>query len=191
MSALQQAVQITGMAICYRALPVLVFALLHRSIGSLVKLALVACYALLGAVTHAWEVSTVIAVGVTYAYFLAVTAGMPAAVRALRAGTFTQDGAFVLCLVVYLGLPGVLLPTPMMPFVLLGWELALSSYSYLVENAASKRPLDRGGLFFFLFVNPVLVYTDQSRKVAEPVLSGARRVALSWAWRCSSSAPRC
>jgi hypothetical protein len=78
------------------------------------------------------------------------------------------------------GLPLALSPEAAVPLVVvLAWELALSAYSYCVDNRrAAERPSLRECVFFLL-VNPTIVFEERgSPSASGPRLSGLRRCAL-------------
>jgi hypothetical protein len=94
-------------------------------------------------------------------WYLALGCGVNHLSRWMATGRVTRGAATVGILFFCLLLPGVLLPgVAMAAFLVLGWELALSSYSYCVETS---RPgctrASLGDCLFFLLVNPTVVYT--------------------------------
>jgi hypothetical protein len=80
---------------------------------------------------------------------------------------------------IFVLLPGMVLPEPaVFVAVPMGWEVALSAYSYLLDARAKDPwwPSLSDGLFF-LIVDPTLVYRDRGKKLACPSAS-------SGFWRC-------
>jgi hypothetical protein len=65
----------------------------------------------------------------------------------------------------FLGVPATLLhPIAFGTFQILGWELVLKGYSYVIEGGARSNTL-RHGMFFFL-VDPTVVLVQRAREVA-------------------------
>jgi hypothetical protein len=54
--------------------------------------------------------------------------------------------------------------------LVLGWDLMLSAYSYCVETSKASNDPPLGACWFFLLVNPALVYTQRGRQVGEPAI---------------------
>jgi hypothetical protein len=123
----------------------------------------------------AWLSLVFVAIGLLY--YLAVSLGVNAVSRRLAAGQVTRGGVLFLSFFFYLLLPGLVLPElAMSAFLFVGWDLALSSYSYAVET--SRRGATRatlGDCLFFLLVNPTVLYTVRGKEVPGPV--GAAGVA--------------
>lgn len=103
-------------------------------------------------------------------YYLLVGLGTNRLRRWLADGHLTRGGALMTISFAYLVLPGVLLPgVSLSTFLVVGCELALSSYSYCVETCrrgAATPPL--AGCLFFLFVNPTVVYTVRGAPIPGP-----------------------
>jgi hypothetical protein len=76
---------------------------------------------------------------------------------------------------VYLLVPGLLLPqTAILLFLVVGWELALSAYSYCVETTRpGSRVAPLSECLFFLLVNPTVVYIARGKAVGRAEGSGA------------------
>jgi hypothetical protein len=153
-------------------LPFLVFVWLARfswvlrSLLTTTYAALVLTYTLLGR----WELIPWIWGGSLY-YLLAavVVFRLP---PLLRKGKITHGGLFAALAFVLLVLPNTLVPeTASLAFLITGWELLFSSYSYVTEVARTREHEPRlARCLTFLLVNPMLVY---SATVPSPV-RGAR-----------------
>jgi hypothetical protein len=104
-------------------------------------------------------------------YYLLCGCLVPASANALRRGQVTPLGLFVGFGAVYLLIPGVALPDiAHVAFLVLGWELLLSSYSYCCDVARGRHEPALSDCLFFLFVNPTLVYSKRGRVFGEPRL---------------------
>jgi MBOAT, membrane-bound O-acyltransferase family len=116
---------------------------------------LIACY--LGAG------SSVLLVGVGAAYYLALCFGASGLSARMATGQVTKGAAIVLVFLAFLLAPGIALPgEAIATFLVVGWELALSTYSYCVETSRpGVAPAPMSECLFFLLVNPTLVYTSR------------------------------
>jgi hypothetical protein len=127
-------------------------------------------YAALPALACALGARTaVVLMGFGWAYIFLISLAINPLSRAMRAGTVSRGGAAVLIFFGFIVLPGVILPGDAMTFLIVGWEVALSSYSYCVET--SRRSAARASTrdcLFFLLVNPTLVYTMRGKPMASP-----------------------
>jgi hypothetical protein len=86
---------------------------------------------------------------------------------------------FVLLVLAFLGVPATLLhPVAFGTFQILGWELVLKGYSYVIEGGARSNTLRRS-LFFFL-VDPTIVLVQRARELESPrfVPNALLRVAI-------------
>jgi hypothetical protein len=97
----------------------------------------------------------------------------------MAAGLVTRSGALALLFFFCLLLPGLASSEAgLNTFLFLGWDLAMSGYSYVVETSrrgAVRPPL--GDCLFFLLVNPTVVYTARGREVPGPIaIAGTSRV---------------
>jgi hypothetical protein len=115
-----------------------------------------------------------------FIYYLLISLGVNRLSGLVATGRLTRGGALVVIFFAFLLLPGVVLPgVALSTFLVVGCELALSSYSYCVET--SRRGATTATLrdcLFFLFVNPTVVYTVRGTAVAtQGGFSGWRRAA--------------
>jgi hypothetical protein len=90
-------------------------------------------------------------------------------------GGISRGGLLVVLAFVFLFLPGMALPgIAVSLFLVLGWKLMLSAYSYCLDTGRGRLPRAASGeLFFFLFVSPCLVYSrrglrDEARCALAP-----------------------
>jgi hypothetical protein len=114
------------------------------------------------------------------AYYLAVACSVPLCTRALRAGFLTRGALFVLFAVAYLLFPAVLMHEMAGIFLILGWDLLLSTYSYCLDVSSSRQTPTMGDCLFFLLVNPTLTYSNRGLREGAPNLEwrAAVRVVL-------------
>jgi hypothetical protein len=56
-------------------------------------------------------------------------------------------------------------------FLVAGWDLALSGYSYCIEVARTGRRPPLGDCLLFMLVNPVLVYSERGTEAKPPRLT--------------------
>jgi hypothetical protein len=103
-------------------------------------------------------------------YYLLVCLGVNRLSRLLAAGRVTRGGVLVIAFVAFLLLPGALLPgVAVFAFLVVGWELALSTYSYCVETSRPRATTaSLGDCLFFLLVNPTVVYTVRGDATTAP-----------------------
>jgi len=88
---------------------------------------------------------------------------------ALREERMTAGAAFGLSVAAYLLVPAVLLPgIAGATFLVLGWDLTLSSYSYCVDTSRSEERSKLGDCLFFLLVNPSVVYSHRGERTGDP-----------------------
>jgi len=110
---------------------------------------------------------------------------------ALRSGRIEAGAVFVFGVGAFLLLPALLLPgVARATFLILGWDLTLSSYSYCVHTARSPQRSSLGQCVFFLLVNPALVFSHRGKRFGEPRLDrdGGLRVVLGIAVMFASAA---
>jgi hypothetical protein len=124
--------------------------------------------------------STLVVIAGAAAYYLVASVGLSRLGRWLSSGELSRPGMFAVGFFVCLVLPGALLPgIGMTVYLVVGWDLMLSSYSYNVETSfegARRPPLVEA--LFFLLVNPTLVYTVRGKRVSDGGgLSGLGRAA--------------
>jgi hypothetical protein len=105
------------------------------------------------------------------AYYLLIASLVPRATEALRAGRVTRGALFVAFAAAYLLFPAVLLPLFAPAFLVLGWDLLLSSYSYCVDTSNSRSAPSSSDCLFFLFVNPTLTYSNRGLRHGPPDLT--------------------
>jgi hypothetical protein len=111
-----------------------------------------------------------------------------------KAGT-TRMALFPLMLGVFLIVPAMLLPQDTL-VLLLGWDLALSVYSYCVDVAPAARNIEQ--YWFFVFVNPTVAYVRRGTQVGDPglhargllrVIAGVAALGFSGAAMSAKSLP--
>jgi MBOAT membrane-bound O-acyltransferase family protein len=110
---------------------------------------------------------TIELIGLGSLYYLLVSMGI------YRLSAFMaahRMAAFIFLFAVLLLLPGFALPgVAIFAFMVVGWELLLSSYSYCVETSRAGTPQPTlKDCLFFLLVNPTLVYTARGTAVEGP-----------------------
>lgn len=162
---------------CFRALPIVGFVLATRQIRIGPKLVVGLVAVLTGGIGQVWVVLPLGWLLVVYGYFVIVGALVPLGVPALRSGMLTRSGLFAASAGSFLILPGLFAPESVRTAALLiGWDLALSAYSYAAEVTRSNLEPERSDCLFFLLVNPALVYAERGERFAPPALE-ARGVA--------------
>jgi hypothetical protein len=151
-----------------RALPIAVYAVLARATVPHRRVWAASAYLALPIFACALGAGQAIAFVILGSfYYLVVSLGMNQVSNLLRAGRLTRAGAFVVIAFAYLLLPGVVLPgLAIAYFLVVGWELTLSGYSYCAETSRpGARPAPLAECFFFLLVNPTLAYTVRGTAV--------------------------
>lgn len=84
---------------------------------------------------------------------------------------------FPLLVAVYLAVPALIFPSfASVTFLVFGWHLLLSTYSCVSEGERLGAPAGMREFLFFLFVNPVLVYSERGRRVTARGLGPLGRV---------------
>jgi hypothetical protein len=170
--------------LCFRGLPVLAVLLGSGHLRIAAKLWLVAASVALVVAPRAWELIWLPGIALAYAYFAVVACVAPAAVRALRRGWLTPALLFAGCFAAFLWLPGWLLPPRARGAgLIIGFDLVLAGYSYVLDVARSREEPDVRRCLYFLLVNPVLVYAQRGEHVSPPRLhaGGLLRSALGLA----------
>jgi hypothetical protein len=162
----------------FRALPIATYEVVsgHSSAGRRFRAALAYGLLLLGNV-YAGNAAKLGWCLLGSAYYLACACAVPAAARALRARVISRAALFIVATACCLVLPGLLMPGIAVGlFLVVGWELLLSAYSYCCE--VSAEPFDPGlsACLFFLLVNPALNYTNRGTSVR--MLPAASRSAI-------------
>jgi hypothetical protein len=164
------AIRQTAAILSLRLLPFALYAVVCARRTAAHKFAWACTYATTVAVA-CWlgALPTIAAIVCAAVYYFVVGVGVSRLGRWIATGELTRGGMFAIAFFVFLVLPGVLLPgRGMVVFLVVGWDLTLSSYSYNVETAvrgAARPPL--GEALFFLFVNPTLVYTARGKRVSD------------------------
>ena len=122
--------------------------------------------AILGAIAFG-SAGTVAWIAAGMAYFAAAALGMNTLTDLLADRTVSRGAAFLVLFFVFMLLPGMLFPgIAYSLFLAVGWDLLLSGYSYCVDNASGRTPRPtRGECLFFLFVNPMLVYSKRGSEI--------------------------
>jgi hypothetical protein len=144
-----------------RLLPFAVWGVAGRPTGLGTKLLVAIGWAALPVVA-CWlgAASSVVIIGAGATYYLVLCLGVNWLRARMATGQITRGAALVLIFGAFLLAPGVLLPgSAIALFMVIGWELALSTYSYCVETS---RPGATSGstseCLFFILVNPTLFY---------------------------------
>ncbi len=79
---------------------------------------------------------------------------------------------FAACAALGLFLPDLVLPPAVRATAaLVGWEFMLAAHSYCVERKRGRASRSIGECFFFLIVNPTLVFTDRGERIGAPKFS--------------------
>ena len=158
-----------GSVACFRALPFAVVLLAATATPWRLRIATALVYAGLAVALQIWNLLAFGWIAAIYAYFAAIGSLIPRATELLRDRRITRPALLIACAFAFLLLPAVLVPGAGKPVALiLGWDLVLSAYSYIVDVADSdERPALRPCLFFLL-VNPVLVYAQRGERLGPP-----------------------
>jgi hypothetical protein len=166
-----------------RALPVFAFFLVTPQTNRRQKIAVVIGAALLGVLTRSWSLLPWTWLALSYLYLLAVGSAVPLAAHALRSKRLSRPTVFAICFSSFLLVPGLFWPPSMkLAALVFGWDLVLSSYSYCVESSRSEEPLSRADCWFFLFVNPALVYSQRGSRTGPPSVdrTGLGRIVVAF-----------
>jgi hypothetical protein len=162
-----------GVLFSLRLLPFAIWAIFGRSATWRSKVLAAVAYSAFPAL--AWHLGAapairLVAIGAAY-YFAVCLLGANRLSAVMATGQVTRGAALVLVFVVFLLVPGVAFAGPAVPsFLIFGWELALSAYSYCVETSRPGAvPAPTSESLFFLLVNPTLVYTARGTPLATPV----------------------
>lgn len=119
-----------------------------------------------------------VVVGFSY-FVVAALAALPLR-NLLDRGRITRGAAFAFLSFIFLVLPGVLFAGRAMLFLVVGWDLVLSSYSYCIDTTLGRRPKGTVTDYMrFLFVNPALVYSKKGQRVGieqRPLIGPLRAV---------------
>jgi hypothetical protein len=79
---------------------------------------------------------------------------------------------FILCLVLFMIAPALLTKDVMaLEFATLGFEISFAAYSYAIASQSFRTKAKLRECFFFLLVDPTLVYKYRSKLVSEPGFS--------------------
>lgn len=171
--SLASAIRDVATVLGFRLLPFLGFVLATRHLGWTYKALVAASAAAVALVANLHELLPLAWVVATYGYFVGVSALVPLLLQPLRSAQLTRGGLFAACAGVFLVLPGLVLPPQArLAALLIGWDLTLSSYSYVVEVARGRARAARSDCLFFLLVNPALVYVDRGECFGRPRLEG-------------------
>lgn len=154
-----------------RLLPFAVWGTVRASAGVATKVLIAAGYAAFAVLgCYLGASSSVLFVGLGAAYYWGLCLGANRLSALMAEGAVTRGAAIVLVFVVFLLAPGVALPgRAAATFLVVGWDLALSAYSYCVETsrpAAVRPPMSE--CLFFLLVNPTLVYAARGAPLKTP-----------------------
>lgn len=173
-----RATRAVSAVVCFRSLPVLFWAFFATDVRLGTRAGLALACGIPIAIAQRFGLFGVAWLATAYVYYALIAASLPGASRMLRDGKLTRDAAFILCTGVFLVLPSILLPVSETALVLvIGWDLVLSSYSYVVETSKAPEEGTLRECLFFLLVNPALVFRRQGHRVANQKLDlhgGAR-----------------
>jgi hypothetical protein len=126
-------------------------------------------------------VEVLILIAAVYIYFAVLAAALTLLMRALATGWIGRPVLFGTLTIAYLLLPASVVSSQVIiPTILLGWDMLLKAYSFCVDTAwLPTRPSGRER-FFFMLVNPVLVYAERGTRADQPKLElgAASRCAL-------------
>lgn len=149
------------LVLALRALPFTVYTALSPRVALGRKAAAVALYAGIVALLAHWgSLATVGWIACGMAYYVVLGCGMNPLSRLLAERTVTRGAVFVLLAGLCLLVPGVVLPgIASTTFLVVGWELLLSGYSYCVETSRKPTPPALADCLFFLLVNPTVAWT--------------------------------
>lgn len=181
MNVLQIAARDVAGSVCLRTIPVVAFVCVTRRLALGAKVAVLLGVLATGALLRVQDSLQLGWVLGAYAYLVVLCSLVPWAAGRLEAGVLTRGGLFVAAATVFFIVPVLTWPTVEKSVALgLGWELTLSSYSYCVECASTRKHPALRECLFFLLVNPALVYTQRGDWTGPPRFEtrGALRAVL-------------
>jgi hypothetical protein len=121
------------------------------------------------AALFAWGGGEWLQLGVTCAgllYFALIAWLACMAVERGTAARVTKPALFGSCALSFMLVPGLVLPAASLkPVLAIGFEMMLSTFSFVVEARQTVRRPARSDAMFFLVVNPTLVYAERGRKL--------------------------
>lgn len=167
----------------FRSTPAALYALGGRRIAWPVRLSALSMLA--GGLVCVWSVGSSRAELPYFLAGLAYFSGLGVLVHRLGAGlrglAINQGALFCLAAIACVLVPSLALPFDEANVVrLMGFELALSIYSYLSETRSGRAQCSLREALFFLIVNPTLVLPERGSVIGEPQLSlvSARKLAF-------------
>jgi hypothetical protein len=166
-----------------RFLPFAVYAICRQGTAVHKKLMAAVAYLAAPAMGCALGARSGVAVIVAgWVYILVASVCVNPLSRALSMGVVTRGGTAVAVFFVFLLVPGLLLPGDAIAFLLVAWEIALSSYSYCIETArGTASRASTADCLFFLLVNPTVVYTMRGKALTSTQANpGIRRFTLGF-----------
>jgi hypothetical protein len=164
-----------------RVTPSLTYVLFTRRLLKLAKFAGVSALAPLPIVTAVIFGPALLHVAAGLAYYCACACALHAAIPWIRARLITPAALFVVNVLVFLLLPALALPSSITAaFLLLGFELVFSTYSYCIERSATTAPPDLRECLFFVFVDPTLAYTERSKRRGDARIDGLGLARMLW-----------
>jgi hypothetical protein len=176
--AFEQAVLICA----FRGLPFAAYACLTRRFSLPIKLLVGAAYGgLVALLVHLRGTQTLTWIVIGLLYYVCCAAALPRLTRALRADEVTPGALFVLFTIAFLAVPSLTLESAHAgAFIVLGWDLLMSSYSYCHDVARRDEEPRLESCLFFLFVDPTLCYGNRGTYLGSEgqQLRGLRRGAL-------------
>lgn len=167
------AVRETTSLVCFRGLPVAVWALFERRIrrGSRVALALVGVVFI--ETVRPWTRRETAELSLSYLYFLCLAFAVPFLATSVRDRRVTSSVVFVLVASAFFLSPLAFFPASNVKTatLVLGWNLTLAAYSYCLDISRSQSTPAPSDCLFFLLVNPALVYSQRGTRSGVPRLS--------------------
>jgi hypothetical protein len=157
---LHAAARVALTVLVLRAFPVVVAFSGSEAVRGFERAVAVVTYSLLGCLAVGYAHFDVAALTLTYCYF-AITTPIP---YLLAKVTRRRSILFMVTCSLFMIAPALVQRDMRITMMVLGWDLMLSAYSYCV-TAAPKR---FGDYFWFVFVNPALVYSRRGTVVAPP-----------------------
>jgi hypothetical protein len=176
--------------LAFRSLPFAAYVGLSRSVPVLARGGVAVAYLCIAGCAQ-WLGQSLLLIAAGSGYYLLLACLVPRCTLALRTRRVTPGGLFVSFAVVYLVLPGIFAPgMAQATFLVLGWDLLMSSYSYCIDVAAMSRAPQLRDCLFFLMVNPTVNYSNSGHRVGTPSIGirSASRVLLGASTMFLSSA---
>jgi MBOAT membrane-bound O-acyltransferase family protein len=170
--------------LAFRALPFVAFALASRAVSARGKLFAVCGFGVLVAACARLDAplrDLVVVTPLALAYFALVALLAHRLARVARASSVQRMALFAIFWLLGVVLPGCVLSDPLAStLILIGWNVALSAYSYCVDTSALEERPSASECVFFVVVNPLLVYAERGAPDprAQRSVDGCARVTL-------------